>query len=188
VTKKKGGPKRTRAARSLGASLRKKRAAIRELGKANVRRGPIELGVTRWLTPTRQGFRALDSFLLERQRGSRKRDREAFTFEIETRARGPSGKIERLPVVRGGFPRLQEARRRKKRGETEAAAVRRITETEIKKAIFRAADASKDVRGNSDELKRRIHGKSASAVKAAVRKFKSDRALSFRVRVFYVQT
>jgi hypothetical protein len=177
--KKRAAKKKTKAAQTLGRRLKKKRAAARELGVT----GDFLIGKTAWLTPTSAGFRALDSFLLERQRSSKKRERDAFSFEIELRYRGPDGKIEPRRVISGGFPRLTEARRRRKRGESEAAAFRRLTELSIKKAIFRAVEGERDIRGNSDSMKRSIKGKSTKAARAAIRRFKSERALTFRVGV-----
>jgi hypothetical protein len=201
----KGRAQKKRPSRSLSKSLRKKRGAIQEIGAKNVRRGPIMIGRTRWLTPTKRGFDSLRSFLLERQRSSKKAEREAFTFGIEIRHKMPNGKVETIGEVRGGFPRLQDARRRRRKGETQAAAFRRITELEIRKAIFRVANEVKDRNGkksNTDELRRELQAKfektkltkeqQKERVKRylvrSVRKMKQARALTFRLRVDYVHT
>lgn len=119
----------------------------------------------------------------------------------------PNGKVESIGEVRGGFPRLQDARRRKRKGESEAAAFRRITELEIRKAIFRVANEVKDRNGkrsNTDEIKRVLRAKFEERAKRgkitkeeraklerekiqdAIRTMKKERALTFRLRIDYV--
>jgi len=175
VAKKKG--------KSLSATVRAVRAAEKVLGAENVKK-KIRVGKTRQLTPTRQGFRALDGVLKEVQRGRRKKEREAFTFRLSLRYRGPDGRFRKRDIAtEAGFPRLKDVRRRRRKGESEAAAFRRIAELEIKKAIFRAVDNQKDVRGNSDQLRSRMKGASVQTARRAMRKFKEARGLTFSVEI-----
>lgn len=169
------------------------RRGVRAIGQDRVKPGPVRIGATRRLTPTRAGFRALDAFLLSVQRGSRKGSRELYSYDLQIRHRGPNGKLVDLAPFTGNvFPLPSEVRSRRRKGETAAATYRRLVETAIKSAIFRQADENRNIFGNTNEViarleraaKRRGRKKpDAQRVREAFRAFRSKRSLTFKIAI-----
>lgn len=174
---------------SLAKRVREVGAAVDTVGPENVKAGAILLGSTRRLTPTRAGFRALDSFLLELQRRSRRDERELYRFELDFRYRGPDGKMVSVETRgRAIVPTLDMVKQHKKPGESIPQAWRRMLEHDIRRAIFREIDSVEHLggAGRSEAIRRDMEKKSKKQVAAALRKFKKDRSFTFSVTMYRV--
>ena len=142
------------------------------------------LGVTRRLTPTRQGFSALDGLLLQLQRSYGAGDVASYTFDMQVRFKGPDGTYVTAEFPRIGVPRVVDVRRRKKKGESDAAAFRRIVEFELRKAMFRAVEHQGGIgRGGYQQMLATVKGQSKTDVRKALQSFKDQRSLTFRLAV-----
>jgi hypothetical protein len=163
--------------------VRKVRAAVKEL-RGRVKPGPVMIGTTKRLTPTRAGFRALDPLLRELQRATPESERELYTFALNVRYRGPDGRFVKKPIGEANvLPGAREVRRRRRKGESTPQAFRRIVESQVKGAVFRQVEREKSLSGGSDELRQRMRGKSAKQVAKMWSKFKAARSVTFKVTV-----
>lgn len=167
---------------SLARAVTRKERAVREVGERNIKPGRLRIGTTRRLTPTGKGFRAFNEALLAVQRASKGR-RVAFTVDLDVRFRKPDGTYAKVPLKSAGLPRLKDVRRVKRRGESDAHAFRRIVTDKVRGAVFRAVDRTRSLKGGTDELLGELEGKSPKQVRAALRRFKESRSLTFKVRL-----
>jgi hypothetical protein len=185
---KREAPPRAALGRSLPKRVRDVDDAVRVLGRERIKRGVTTLGATRRLTPTRAGFRALDKTLLAIQRTQRgKRKADLFTFDLQLRYRDSDGNIVTVPPAADLImPRAADVKRRRKKGESMAAAFRRLVEQEIKAAAFRAARDSPDIADVSDQYESLVTalqaGDSAEA-KRLMREMRQARQLTFQITV-----
>jgi len=193
------GSERGVPARLLGKRVRDVERSIRTLGRERVKAGPIVIGKTRRLTPTRQGFRALDKLLLEIQRAHGTEGASAFTFDLQLRYRDKRGRFVNPPKVKGALlPRMADVRRRRKKGESMAGAFRRLVETEIKAATFRAAQDAPGIVDVGEryekamrllEIARESDSKRAwQRVRKVMRELKAARALTLQLSITKVMT
>jgi len=173
-----GQGERAASGRSLARRVREVNAAVRTLGRERVRPGETVIGSTRRLTPTRRGFRALDDTLMAIQRSYGTKQAALFTFDLSLRYRNARGQFVKPPTLRGvTFPRLQEVRRQRRRGESMASAFRRVVETQVKAATFRAAQSAGDIAMISDLYDKANQHLERGNAKAAARAFKRIRKL-----------
>lgn len=181
---------------SLPRQVARKEAALRELPARSVRSGKIRLGTTGRLTPTRAGFKALDSTLLSIQREAKKSTRALWTLDLNIRFRGPDGRFMSRKLTGAGLPRPQDVKRQrgrieKKRGrafKSDAEAYRHMVETSVKAAVFRSVDQVKSIDGDTDSLMEQLEGKDYAEVRRAMRDFKKRRSLTFKVTLNRVVT
>ncbi len=173
--------------RNIAKRVREVDEAVRTLGRGRIKKGVTTLGATRRLTPTRAGFRALDKTLLAIQRSGRKGKRDLFTFDLSLHYRDSDGKLVKVPPARDLImPRLQDVKRRRKKGESLAAAFRRLVEQEIKAAAFRAARDSPDIADVSDQYEQLVTALQAGdsqQAKALMREMRQARGLTFQLTV-----
>jgi len=179
---KRGGLPITRA---LGvAAVERALATLR--GK--VKPGPIRVGQTRRITPTKAGFRALDRMVSEVTRAQRVRKRAAaFTVNLKIRLRGPDGRYVSLPPLEGiGLPLSAEVAARRRKGESDAAAFKRLSEETLRRAVFRQADIMfgdyRQTRAGRTWESARLAGDWKKA-RRALKRIKAQRDLTFQVEL-----
>jgi len=158
--------------------------AIDEL-RGKVKPGAVKLATTRQLTPTKRGFRALrDTIKTVRAAQTRgKAGPKAFTFKLRVRYRGPDGRFKKLEPLEGSFPLPRSIRSRRKKGESEAAAFTRLTETRIKAAVFRGIDRAEGVAQYPKSVERALASGDRERITRAMQAFKKRRGVSFKVSV-----
>lgn len=158
--------------------------AIDEL-RGKVKPGAVKLATTRQLTPTKRGFRALRE-TIKTVRAAQTRGKagpKAFTFKLRVRYRGPDGRFKKLEPLEGSFPLPRSIRSRKKKGESEAAAFTRLTETRIKAAVFRGIDRAEGVAQYPKSVERALASGDRDRITRAMQAFKKRRGVSFKVSV-----
>ena len=181
---------------NLPGKIRDTEKSVAQLGEKQVAR-KLRIGSSRWLTPTKAGWKALDDVLLELQKHSRKGKRAAWTFDLKVRYRGPDGKmVDPRTLAGAGFPRMRDVRamrrsverRRKKKFRSDAEAFRYMGTTNVIAAVNRQIEGTKTLQGGTDELLASLEGKSSREVRRAWREFKSTRSLSFKLTVHRIVT
>lgn len=176
-----GEQRKARPGSSLARTIVRKDKAIDELA-GKVRRGPVHLGGTRRLTPTHAGFKALRG-VVRAVRSVQAKKPKAYSFKLSVRYRGPDGRFKKLEPIEGSFPLPAAVRRRRKKGESEAAAFQRLTESRIKGAVFRSIERAEGVATYSPAVERALASGDRDRITRAMRSFKKRRGVSFKVDV-----
>lgn len=179
--KAKGGTRTTGTRRrgpSIVRRLKDTERAIKTLGEKNVRRGSHVLGETRQLTPTKQGFKAVKGVIREVNKASRVGKRRTFTYDLEGSFRGADGKLHKFKRGQVGIPRLRDVKRKK--GETQAAALSRVVEERIRRELM---GILRDKLGGY-VLAEKFKGRKISPKKAReqLERLKRTREVKFKVR------
>jgi hypothetical protein len=172
--------------------------AVGTLGR-KVKRGPIIVGKTRWITPTGSGWRALNRTLAtvgKATRGKVTKKPGAYTFVLSFRFRGADGKMKSATLPASGFPvpkAVDSWRRKYPRGQkgkakrkfSQAQAFRDLSTAQMIAAINRKIDSEKDIFGDTDTLLHELIEAEAShrKIRARMRAFKERRNLRVQITV-----
>lgn len=149
--------------------------------RERVKPGSIKLGKTRYVTPTRAGFRALDKTLLGVQKAQRRKG-AAFHLNLTIRFRDTRGKFVKVQAQGVGVPRLKDIRPRK--GETRASAFRTAVEQQVMSAVFRRISAETiGYKERRQEAGARPTKRSAAQVRKELQRIKRTRQATFKVEV-----
>lgn len=180
-TREKSAPPSPRRRRvpSIVRNIEDTEAALRVV-RDRVKPGSIKLGTTRYLTPTRAGFRALDKSLLAVQRASKKKG-AAFHLNLTIRFRDTRGRFVKVQAQGVGVPRLKDIRPRK--GETRASAFRTAVEQQVMSAVFRRISAETVGYKQRVDVSGPVKRRSAVQVKKELQRIKRTRQATFKVEV-----
>lgn len=142
TARSKGTPRRKRARvtgsprprrSSLSKSIKATERAIARIGESRIKRGPIVLGKTREISPSKRGLgvvsKALDSAVRSKEGKAR-----IFSYDIEGSYIGTDGKKKKFKREGIGVPRPKDIRKRK--GESKEQAFRRTVEERIRREVF----------------------------------------------------
>ena len=166
------------------STVEERNRAIDTLGEETLRPGVrVDLGKTPRLTPTKNGFRALERYILALQRSDRRGDRALYGYDIRLRFRLPDGTFFEPDPISGVVRAPSETDTFRKKGESSAHAWRYALRSDIQKALFRLMDQG-GISGDSESIRRRLDSMTKEEVRDAFRRIKSQHSFTFSV-TFY---
>lgn len=177
----------------LSRAVAEKEAALKALGKDVVARR-VRVGETRWLTPTRAGFGAIDDTVRAMQRaskGAKGLAKPAWSYDLKVRWKNLRGKFEYARFHGVGFPALEDVRaarrkiekRRGRKFRSEDELFREVTVNSVIAATFRQIERKKSLLGGSDELVEQLAKASPAKVRRVMRDFKERRSVGVRLNI-----
>lgn len=143
----------------------------------------MRLARTPRLTPTKNGFRALERYILELQRSDRLGDRALYTYELSFRFRLPDGSFVEADPIAGVVRSPSETDTFRKVGESSAHAWRYALRSDIQKAMFRIMDDNGFTR-DSESVRKQLSNMTREEVRDAFRRIKRQHSFTFKVTIY----
>jgi len=111
------------------------------------------------------------------------RQRDAYSFVIDVAYKSKTGERKKITLKAAGFPEPGAIKQRRKKGESEPEAFKRIAGQTINAAVIRSINNAEGVERYTSREETAIAKGSRKQIAAALRSFKKRRQASFKVRV-----